>query len=154
MAPKTPKPPDKSKTVAHAKTPTSGLDRRNSWRLSTRPDRGGDRPPQPGRGLHNAPNADADPAASRVRLASLASEWTLDLRVLGRSPRTIGWYEHKVEAFITASGAETLEDLTAFELEPGRPQSQRPGSPGERLHRPYERAWDRHLRLRHAAPAS
>jgi hypothetical protein len=48
MAPKTPKPPDKSKTVVHAQRPPNGLDRRNSWRLSTRLDPGGHRPPQPG----------------------------------------------------------------------------------------------------------
>jgi hypothetical protein len=51
-----------------------------------------------------SPSGDADPAAGRVRLTSLASEWILDLRVLGRSPRTIGWYEQKIDAFITATG--------------------------------------------------
>jgi integrase len=116
MAPKTPKPLDKSKTVGHAHRPQNGLDRRNSWRLSAHLDPGGHRPQQPGHGLPAGPGTDADPAASRVRLASLASEWILDLRVLGRSPRTIGWYQQKIDAFITATGAVSLADLTAFEL--------------------------------------
>lgn len=116
MAPKIPKPLDKSKTVVHAQRPQNGLDRRNSWRLSTRPDPGSNRPPQPGHGIQTSPSADADPAASRVRLASLATEWILDLRVLGRSPRTIGWYEQKIDAFLSATGLVTLSDLTAFEL--------------------------------------
>ena len=117
MAPKTPKPPDKSKTVAPARGAGNGLDRRNSWRLTTRFEPG-DRhaqPPENG-GVIHGPGDDSSPAARRVRLDALAREWILDLRVLGRSPRTIGWYQQKVDAFLIASGAVTLTDLTAFEL--------------------------------------
>jgi hypothetical protein len=57
-----------------------------------------------------------NPAAGRVKLANLASEWTLDVRVLGRSPRTIGWYEQKIDAFLGATGLVTVSDLTAYEL--------------------------------------
>jgi hypothetical protein len=68
MAPQTAKPLDKSKTVVHAQRPQNGLDRRNSWRLGTRVDRGSHRPPQPVPNRYLSPSGDADPAAGRVRL--------------------------------------------------------------------------------------
>ena len=51
-----------------------------------------------------------------VTLAAVAREWLLDLRVMGRSPRTIGFYDQKLKQYLRESGATRLSDLTAFEL--------------------------------------
>jgi site-specific recombinase XerD len=51
-----------------------------------------------------------------VTLAAVAREWLLDLRVMGRSPRTIGFYDQKLKQFLRESAATRLTDLTAFEL--------------------------------------
>ena len=51
-----------------------------------------------------------------VTLAAVAREWLLDLRVMGRSPRTIGFYDQKLKQFLRESAATRLADLTAFEL--------------------------------------
>lgn len=40
----------------------------------------------------------------------------MDLRVQGRSPRTLRWYEQKMLAYLAESGVEDLPQLTAFEL--------------------------------------
>jgi site-specific recombinase XerD len=50
------------------------------------------------------------------RLQDLAKEWMLDLQVLGRSPRTLGWYEQKLDAYFARGGAVSLEDFTAYEV--------------------------------------
>ncbi len=36
--------------------------------------------------------------------------------MLGRSQRTIGWYEQKINTYLRASGIAWLEQLTAFEF--------------------------------------
>jgi hypothetical protein len=36
-------------------------------------------------------------ASGRTLLRPLLREWLLDLQVLGRSPRTLRWYEQKVQ---------------------------------------------------------
>ena len=59
------------------------------------------------------------PAARGVqtRLQPLIAEWLLDLRVLGRSPRTLGWYSQKMRWYLEeGGGVQTLEEFTAFEL--------------------------------------
>lgn len=55
--------------------------------------------------------------ASGTRLQSLIAEWLLDLRVLGRSPRTLRWYGQKMRWYLEeGGGVQTLEKFTAFEL--------------------------------------
>jgi len=51
-----------------------------------------------------------------VTLAAVAREWLLELRVMGRSPRTIGFYDQKLKQYLRESAATRLSDLTAFEL--------------------------------------
>jgi integrase/recombinase XerD len=51
-----------------------------------------------------------------VSLVAVAREWLLDLRVMGRSPRTIGFYDQKLKQYLRESAATRLSDLTAFEL--------------------------------------
>jgi Citrate synthase, C-terminal domain len=54
--------------------------------------------------------------ASRTRLQPLITEWLLDLRVLGRSSRTLGWYSQKMRWYLEeGGGVQTLEEFTAFE---------------------------------------
>ena len=49
-------------------------------------------------------------------LSALVREWLLDLKVAGRSPRTIRWYEQKMHGYARAGGVRTLELLTPYEL--------------------------------------
>ena len=49
-------------------------------------------------------------------LKPLIREWLLELKVMGRSPRTIKWYEQKLDWYFRADGVVNLEALTAFEL--------------------------------------
>ncbi len=52
-----------------------------------------------------------------IRLVEpLVREWLMDLRVLGRSPRTIAWYAQKMSWYLRNGGAQRLEELTTFEL--------------------------------------
>ena len=56
-------------------------------------------------------------AASRLRLQPLIAEWLLEARVMGRSQRTIDWYQQKMRWYLEKeSGPPTLDRLTAFEL--------------------------------------
>jgi len=43
-------------------------------------------------------------------------EWLLELRMMGRSPRTIGWYRQKMDWYLKTGQAQTLTELTAYEL--------------------------------------
>jgi hypothetical protein len=52
----------------------------------------------------------------QYQLVDLAKEWMLDLRVLGRSDRTLDWYRQKLDAYFARGGAESLEDFTAYEV--------------------------------------
>jgi site-specific recombinase XerD len=55
--------------------------------------------------------------SQQTRLQPLINEWLLDLRVLGRSPRTLRWYSQKMGWYLAeGGGVQTLEDFTAFEL--------------------------------------
>jgi hypothetical protein len=58
----------------------------------------------------------AVPEQQDVPLDDLVQEWMRDLRVMGRSPRTIGWYEQKMAWFLKQTGLETLDELGAPEL--------------------------------------
>jgi site-specific recombinase XerD len=51
-----------------------------------------------------------------VALEALVREWLLELKVMGRSPRTIEWYAQKMRSYLGASNATRLSELTAFEL--------------------------------------
>jgi site-specific recombinase XerD len=51
-----------------------------------------------------------------VTLAAVAREWLLELRVMGRSPRTIGFYDQKLKQYLRESAVTRLSDLTAFEI--------------------------------------
>lgn len=54
--------------------------------------------------------------ATGARLELLVREWLTDLAVLGRSERTIGWYQQKMRQYMATGGPSTLPELTAFEL--------------------------------------
>ena len=58
-----------------------------------------------------APEHDGD-----ISLDVLIREWQLELKVMGRSPRTIEWYAQKMRSYLAASDATRLSELTAFEL--------------------------------------
>jgi integrase len=49
-------------------------------------------------------------------IEALIREWVMDLRVLGRSPKTIRWYEQKMDRYRRDGGVAILEELTAFEF--------------------------------------
>src|SRR6266849_1901781 len=56
---------------------------------------------QPLRGLHP--------------VRALLREW-LELKVMGRSQRTVDWYQQKMDWYRRTGGVENLEELNAFEL--------------------------------------
>src|SRR5439155_6628247 len=58
-----------------------------------------------------APERDGD-----VSVDALVREWLLELKVMGRSPRTVGCYAQKMRSYLAASNATRLSELTAFEL--------------------------------------
>ena len=49
--------------------------------------------------------------ASEISLEATVKEWLLDLRIRGRSPRSIEWYEGQMRGFVRYSMARTLADL-------------------------------------------
>jgi hypothetical protein len=51
-----------------------------------------------------------------VALEALVREWLLELKVMGRSPRTIDWYAQKMRSYLAASNTTRLSELTACEL--------------------------------------
>ncbi len=56
-------------------------------------------------------------AAPRIRLQPLIAEWLLELRVMGRSRRTIDWYQQKLRWYLEQEGGpQALDRLTSFEL--------------------------------------
>jgi integrase/recombinase XerC/integrase/recombinase XerD len=60
---------------------------------------------------------DFDPgAAGDTSLSALTREWLLELKVLGRSPRTLEWYGQKLDWYLRTGQAATVSELTAFEL--------------------------------------
>jgi predicted ATP-grasp superfamily ATP-dependent carboligase len=52
-----------------------------------------------------APEHDGD-----FSLDALVREWLLELKVMGRSPRTIEWYAQKMRSYLTASDATRLSE--------------------------------------------
>jgi hypothetical protein len=57
---------------------------------------------QPLRGLHP--------------VRALLRKWLLELKVMGRSQRTVEWYQQKMDWYRRSAGVENLEQLNAFEL--------------------------------------
>jgi site-specific recombinase XerD len=120
---KTPKPMGFSETDRSARAAT-----RPSWAgLQAR----GGRPEQVPAGRARArPDEVLDPLAALVRdedegsrqsrdrtpIRPVVREWLMDLQVLGRSERTINWYEQKINTYLRDSGIASLEELTAFEF--------------------------------------
>jgi site-specific recombinase XerC len=47
---------------------------------------------------------------------ALLRESLLELKVMGRSQRTIDWYEQKMDWYRSSGGVKNLEQLNAFEL--------------------------------------
>jgi integrase len=64
--------------------------------------------------------SDAVPVAAMEReavpLEPLLREWLMELKVMGRAPRTIEWYEEKFHWFLRHGQAQCLHELTAYEL--------------------------------------
>jgi integrase len=60
--------------------------------------------------------AELRPAPVATRIEPPIREWLMDLQVLGRSPRTIGWYRQKMDWYLRHGGVQGLEELTAYEL--------------------------------------
>ena len=56
------------------------------------------------------------PDRSDLRLDDLAREWLLELRVMGRSARTIEFYDQKLKQYLRESPVQLLSELTAVEL--------------------------------------
>ncbi len=52
----------------------------------------------------------------KTLIKPVVREWLMDLQVMGRSQRTISWYEQKVNTFIRESGITSLEQLTVVEF--------------------------------------
>ena len=84
---------------------------------------------------------DGDVARDRVRplgglhpLKPLIREWLLELKVMGRSPRTIKWYEQKLDWYFRADGVVNLEALTAFELKRFLAEQQERGLSDNTIH--------------------
>ncbi|HVB77397.1 MAG TPA: tyrosine-type recombinase/integrase [Candidatus Nitrosotalea sp.] len=69
--------------------------------------------PEPLRPLVEGPSARPD---AGPRLELLVREWLQDLAVLGRSERTIGWYQQKMRQYLATGGPASLSELTAFEF--------------------------------------
>ena len=78
------------------------------------------RRPEPGPELSEpdagAVETSAAPLRSTFALDALFREWLLELKVMGRSPRTVQWYAQKLSWYRRSGGVEELEQLTAFEL--------------------------------------
>ncbi len=75
---------------------------------------------QPLRGLHP--------------VRALLREWLLELKVMGRSQRTIDWYQQKMDWYRRSGGVENLEELNAFELKRFLAEQQERGLSDNTIH--------------------
>ena len=75
---------------------------------------------QPLRGLHP--------------VRALRREWLLELKVMGRSQRTIDWYQQKMDWYRRSAGVENLEELNAFELKRFLAEQQERGLSDNTIH--------------------
>ena len=73
----------------------------------------------PVRTTRTLPEPRIEPAAPErdddVSLDALVREWLLELKVMGRSPRTIDWYAQKMRSYLAASNSTRLSELIASE---------------------------------------
>ena len=119
MAEKSPKPLGFSKTVgvAPARAGRPGLALGNVGgrpRVSVAPRvRVDDHGQEPAPLLAQTRSSDA---TDDFRLEALVREWLLELRMMGRRPRTIEWYRQKMAWYLKTGQADTLGQLTAYEL--------------------------------------
>src|SRR4029077_3295718 len=65
---------------------------------------------------------------------ALRREWLLELKVMGRSARTIDWYEQKMDWYRSSGGVENLEQLNAFELKRFLAEQQERGLSDNTIH--------------------
>ena len=56
------------------------------------------------------------PSRMGMSMRPLVGEWLLDLKVLGRSPRTIRWYQQKMDWYLDHGGVQNLEALMPYEF--------------------------------------
>lgn len=78
----------------------------------------GSRPPRPPDTLAGLADPDEEPRPRKsVPLDRLLHEYRMYLRRRGRSPRTIRWYEQKIEWYLHNGGVQSLEELTKAEFE-------------------------------------
>ena len=75
---------------------------------------------QPLRGLHP--------------VRALLREWLLELKVMGRSQRTVDWYAQKMDWYRRSGGVENLEELNAFELKRFLAEQQERGLSDNTIH--------------------
>ena len=75
---------------------------------------------QPLRGLHP--------------VRALLREWLLELKVMGRSARTVDWYQQKMDWYRRSGGVENLEELNAFELKRFLAEQQERGLSDNTIH--------------------
>jgi len=75
---------------------------------------------QPLRGLHP--------------VRALLREWLLELKVMGRSSRTIDWYQQKMDWYRSSGGVENLEQLNAFKLKRFLAEQQERGLSDNTIH--------------------
>jgi site-specific recombinase XerD len=75
---------------------------------------------RPRQGARHRPDLSQRDQAPRARfgpknvlLSDLAKQWVSDLRLQGRSQRTIDWYRQKVEAYLAHGDSRTLSEFTA-----------------------------------------
>jgi integrase len=119
MAEKSPKPLRFSKTVGvpPARTGRTGLALGNAGgrprlavasRVPVDDDGQEPAPDGPQTRSHNEPDD--------FGLEALVGEWLLELRMMGRRPRTIEWYRQKMTWYLKTGQAETLGQLTTYEL--------------------------------------
>jgi integrase len=76
--------------------------------------------------------------AGRLRLEPLVLEWLLDLQVMGRSQRTLDWYSQKMRWYLQHGEAQSLGELTAFELKRYLAQLQFRGLAENTVHGAFE----------------
>ncbi len=65
---------------------------------------------------------------------ALLREWLLELKVMGRSHRTIDWYQQKMDWYRRSGGVENLEELNAFELKRFLAEQQERGLSDNTIH--------------------
>jgi len=88
-----------------------------------------------------AERSDDEPAPAAVgqhRLEPLVREWLLDLQVMGRTAKTIRWYEQKIRWYLRSGGVETLEELNGYELKRYLAERQGHGLADNSVHGDFE----------------